>query len=190
MILDEQVTIENAQVVTVKRIELQHWNAGDTTQPGLPGITYPTVSYLDQIRIVSNGASMASEDEVMITSYARTLMEISKREYPTEGTISVGILGLGTGVLPRLMAHCPKYSITVFEIEPSIINWFSETVLPLYPELNLTIIEGDAEVTLAGYTFDVLVDDINGTPFTADSLLTHVNSGGLLFYNMQVVEKA
>lgn len=74
-----------------------------------------------------------------------------------EESAKVAVVGLGFGILPRLI--CRHHHVTAFEIEPAIIEHFRKT----FPWARVVVVEGDYANNLRA-TFDFIVYDVDGQP--------------------------
>lgn len=108
---------------------------------------------------------VAVETREALAHYAKMAMEIQALEGP------VAIIGLGTGVLPRLLAH---RDVTVWELEPSIVELF-RTRFPWWKgEIKTDEWHGNLD-----RQYIAIVED-TGNPVDREVLAAYLLDGGII----------
>jgi len=126
--------------------------------------------------------------------YARVITGVVEATMP-EGELDVLYIGGGGFTLPRFLAATRGGSATVLELDQTVVD-IAEAELGLEPGPWLTVVVGDARVTLAKAApsgFDVVVGDAFGGPAVPfhlttveflESIATRLRPGGLYVLNV------
>lgn len=183
------VTVTN-EVKLYRKKGRDFYNTTSIAKDGdnIPGIN-ATIEIDIYGEIAKNNQTLYSEHPVELARYARIMLEVNKRRQNTIN--SVAVIGLGTGVIPRLIGKTP-WTVDVYEVEEGIINWYNTDVIPKYNQLDSVIISGAIAANLSGLarSYDLVINTLpSGYVSRENDLLPRLAISGWLFDSNQIIKQ-